>query len=106
VFRRETLKEHTLSDARINGPRVLSAATAVSPHRVKQQDPKGFARCPCVGKLWDLGRLLLTFDNARIETRHLCRPLKWFGREWPFPSRMPYMRSMPRSSRGGSLFRY
>jgi len=72
VFRRETLKEHILCDARINDPRVLSAATAVSAHRVKQQDTKGFARCPCVGKLWDLGRLLPTFDNARIERAVTC----------------------------------
>lgn len=60
MFRRETLEEHPLSDARINDPRVLSAATAIPSHRVKQQDTKEFARRPFVGKLRDLDPPLLS----------------------------------------------
>jgi len=68
-------------------PRILSAATAVPPHRVGQEEIKGFARELFAGKFRDLERLLPIFDNAQIETRHFCQPLKWYGREWSFPER-------------------
>jgi alkylresorcinol/alkylpyrone synthase len=68
-------------------PRILSAATAVPPHRVGQEEIKGFARDLFAGKFRDLERLLPVFDNGRIETRHFCQPLGWYGREWSFPER-------------------
>ena len=74
-------------DARSENPRVLSAATAVPPHRVEQGEIKEFARWLFAGKFRDLDRLLPIFDNGQIETRHFCRPLQWFGREWSFPER-------------------
>jgi alkylresorcinol/alkylpyrone synthase len=74
-------------EASINNPRILSAATAVPPHRIEQGDIKEFARCLFAGKFRDLDRLLPVFDNGQIETRHSCRPLEWFKREWSFPER-------------------
>src|SRR5918911_4540456 len=74
-------------EASINTPRILSAATAVPPYRIEQGDTKEFARQLFAGKFRDLDRLLPVFDNGQIETRHSCRPLEWFGQEWPFPER-------------------
>jgi len=71
----------------LNNPRILSAATAVPPHRIEQEDTKEFARRLFAGKFRDLDRLLPVFDNGQIEARHVCRPLEWFGREWSFPER-------------------
>ena len=71
----------------LSGPRVLSTATAVPPHRVGQRETKEFARELFAGKFRDLERLLPVFDNGLIETRHFCQPLEWFEREWTFPER-------------------
>jgi alkylresorcinol/alkylpyrone synthase len=71
----------------LNNPRILSAATAVPPHRIEQGDTREFARRLFAGKFRDLDRLLPVFDNGQIEARHSCRPLEWFGREWSFPER-------------------
>ena len=70
-----------------NNPRILSAATAVPPHRLEQGATKEFARRLFAGKFRDLERLLPIFDNGLIETRYTCQPLEWFGQEWPFPER-------------------
>ena len=72
---------------RDNNPRILSAATAVPPHRVEQGAAKEFARRLFAGKFRDLNRLLPIFDNSEIETRYFCQPQEWFGREWSFPER-------------------
>lgn len=72
---------------RHDNPRILAAATAVPPHRVEQKEVKALARRLFAGRVRDLDRLLPVFDNGRIETRYLCRPLGWFGREWSFPER-------------------
>ncbi len=74
-------------DARDDNPRILSAATAVPPHRVEQGEIKEFARRLFAGKFRDLDRLLPVFDNGEVATRYFCRPLEWFGREWSFPER-------------------
>jgi alkylresorcinol/alkylpyrone synthase len=71
----------------LNGPRVLSTATAVPPHRVEQREIKEFARGLFAGKFWDLERLLPIFNNGLIEARYFCQPLEWFGQEWTFPER-------------------
>jgi alkylresorcinol/alkylpyrone synthase len=70
-----------------NNPCILSAATAVPPHRIEQADTKKFARRLFAGKFRDLERLLPIFDNGLIETRHTCQPMEWFGQEWSFPER-------------------
>ena len=74
-------------DARDDNPRILSAATAVPPHRVEQGEIKEFARRLFADRFRDLERLLPVFDNGEIASRHFCRPLEWFGREWSFPER-------------------
>ncbi|MDQ5814656.1 MAG: stilbene synthase [Actinomycetota bacterium] len=71
----------------LDGPRVLSTATAVPPHRVEQREIEDFARHLFAGKFRDLERLLPIFDNGLIETRYFCQPLEWFGQEWSFPER-------------------
>ena len=71
----------------LDGPRVLSTATAVPPHRVEQREIKEFARGLFAGKFWDLERLLPIFDNGLVEARYFCQPLEWFEREWSFPER-------------------
>src|SRR5215207_3622109 len=71
----------------LDGPRVLSTATAVPPHRVEQWEIREFARGFFGGKFRDLERLLPIFDNGLIETRYFCQPLEWFEREWTFPER-------------------
>ena len=70
-----------------SNPHILSAATAIPPHRIEQGDTKEFARRLFAGKFRDLDRLLPVFDNGQIETRHSCRPLEWFGWERSFPER-------------------
>ena len=74
-------------DARSDNPRILSATTAVPPHRVEQGEVKEFARRLFAGKFRDLDRLLPIFDNGQIASRHFCQPQEWFGREWSFPER-------------------
>ncbi len=64
MFRRNLLGKSPLPDARVVNPRVLSAATAVPPHRVEQGDIKEFARQLFAGKFRDLDRLLPIFDNG------------------------------------------
>ena len=71
----------------LEGPDVLSTATAVPPHRVEQREIKEFARELFAGKFWDLERLLWNFDNGFTEARYLYQPLEWFGQEWSFPKR-------------------
>ena len=61
--------------------RILSAATAVPLHEVRQEESKEFARNLFAGKFQDLERLLPVFDNGQIETRHFCRSSGWFGQE-------------------------
>jgi alkylresorcinol/alkylpyrone synthase len=76
-----------VAGARVNNPRVLSAATAVPSCRVEQREVKELARQLFAGKFRDLDRLLPVFDNSQIESRHFCQPPEWFGREWSFPER-------------------
>jgi alkylresorcinol/alkylpyrone synthase len=71
----------------LDGPRILSTATAVPLHRVEQREIKEFACELFAGKFRDLERLLPIFDNGLIEARYFCQPLEWFGQEWSFPER-------------------
>ena len=71
----------------LNNPHILSAATAVPPHRIEQGDTKEFARRLFAGRVRDLDRLLPVFDNGQIEARHSCQPLEWYGQKSSFPER-------------------
>jgi hypothetical protein len=52
----------------LDGPGVLSTATAVPPYRIEHREIKEFTRRLFAGKFWDLERLLPIFDNSLIET--------------------------------------
>ena len=73
-----------------DNPRILSAATAVPPHRVEQGDTKEFARRLFDGKFRDLDRLLPIFDNGQIEARYFCQPRGGSGGSGRSPSATPY----------------
>lgn len=59
-------------------PRILSAATAVPPHRIGQREVKEFARKLFFGKFRNLDRLLPVFGNSLIKGRYFCMPLEWY----------------------------
>jgi alkylresorcinol/alkylpyrone synthase len=57
---------------------LLSLATAVPPHLLRQSDAKDIGRRAFRRKsLFD--KLSPVFDNAAIATRHLVAPLEWYG---------------------------
>src|SRR5262245_46459693 len=68
-----------------NMPRLISLATALPPHVVRQDEAKRL-----VGELFDgagdaeIARLLAVFDHDAIQTRHVCMPLDWYGRDHDF----------------------
>lgn len=72
-------------------PRLLSLATAVPAHRIRQDEIKAWA-----GRFFkDQGgaaveRLLPAFDNAGIATRYSCVPLDWFDSDhgWEAKNRL------------------
>jgi len=68
----------------MNHPRLLSLATAVPPHLLRQQDAERFARHLFTDVLADDPRLALVFEHAEIEKRHLCVPLEWLGEDHDF----------------------
>ncbi|HLI11409.1 MAG TPA: 3-oxoacyl-[acyl-carrier-protein] synthase III C-terminal domain-containing protein [Alphaproteobacteria bacterium] len=59
-------------------PRLLSLATAVPPHRLRQQDVRDAARTLFTADPERFERLLPVYDNAGIETRYSCVPLEWY----------------------------
>jgi alkylresorcinol/alkylpyrone synthase len=65
-------------------PRLVALATSTPPHTIRQSDARGLA-----AKLFSSSaevdpRLLQVFENAQIETRHLCVPLEWFASSHTF----------------------
>ena len=61
-------------------PHLLSLATAVPPHRLRQADVAAFARQLFAERPpEDLARLLPVYANAGIETRYSCVPLEWYA---------------------------
>ena len=61
-------------------PRLVSVATALPPHEVRQSDARRFAETifgPALPP--EDRRLLAVFGNSGIETRHTCMPLEWYG---------------------------
>ena len=57
-------------------PRLLSVATAVPPHVMRQRDVAAHARHLFGGSLF--ARMLPIFGNAGIETRYSCVPIEWY----------------------------
>ena len=72
-------------------PRLLSLATAVPAHRIRQDEIKAWAR-----RFFNshegtsVERLLPAFDNAGIATRYSCVPLDWFDSDhgWEAKNRL------------------
>lgn len=65
-------------------PSIISVATAVPPHAIRQQDARDFAAHLFAGAIRDDARLLDVFTNVEIETRYACRPLQWFAEKHTF----------------------
>jgi alkylresorcinol/alkylpyrone synthase len=59
-------------------PRILALATAVPPHRLRQDEARALAPELFAGPPETIARLLPVFDNAGIATRHSCLPLERF----------------------------
>lgn len=65
-------------------PRLVALATGTPPHPIRQGDARGLA-AQLFSSAADVDpRLLQVFENAQIETRHLCVPLEWFATRHSF----------------------
>jgi alkylresorcinol/alkylpyrone synthase len=69
------------------GPKILSVATALPPHRIGQGEVKEFARALFSETFKDIERLAPIFDNVQVENRYFCVPREWFERDHAFPER-------------------
>jgi alkylresorcinol/alkylpyrone synthase len=70
-----------------DGPRILSVASALPPHRVGQEEAKTFARGMFSRRHGDFERLLPIFDNVHVENRYFCVPVEWFEQDHTFPEK-------------------
>jgi alkylresorcinol/alkylpyrone synthase len=68
-------------------PRLVALATALPPHVARQDDARGLAAQLFSETIAADRRLLDVFENARIEKRHVCMPLEWYGRPHGFTER-------------------
>lgn len=59
-------------------PKILAASHSLPPHRIEQTQVKEAIGRLFAGHVPDLEGLLHVFDNSRIETRHLVKPLSWY----------------------------
>ena len=65
-------------------PRLLSLATAVPPHVVRQDEVRAFAERLFAARGLGDPRMLAVFDHNSVATRHLCVPLAWFESDHSF----------------------
>lgn len=79
-------------------PRLVSLATAVPPHVLRQEDVARFAKI-LFGTTdeSDIERLLPAFANAGIETRYSCVPINWYRepRGWAEKNRLYIENAVP-----------
>src|SRR5262245_10345452 len=68
-------------------PRLISLATAVPPHTVRQDDARALAAILFADVVADDSRLLDVFRNTAIEARHICKPLEWYRQPRSFEER-------------------
>jgi alkylresorcinol/alkylpyrone synthase len=68
-------------------PKILSVSTFKPPHEVKQEQAIELTRSLFSEKYNDIERLLKVFQNGDIETRNVCMPLEWYGKEHDFEER-------------------
>ncbi len=73
-------------------PKILSAAHALPPHLVPQEQIRALAPPLFEGRVPDLERLLSIFDRSRISRRPLMRPPEWYlGRRPPSEANRIYL---------------
>ena len=79
-------------------PRLVSLATAVPRHVLRQDDVARFAKILFgASNESDIERLLPAFANAGIETRYSCVPLDWYRkpRGWAEKNRLYIENAVP-----------
>jgi alkylresorcinol/alkylpyrone synthase len=68
----------------MNDPRVVAIATATPDYSYSQEQMRAFASRVFSPLLSDEPNLLGIFENAEINTRHLCLPLEWLEEQHSF----------------------
>ncbi|CAM3247791.1 3-oxoacyl-[acyl-carrier-protein] synthase III C-terminal domain-containing protein [Filibacter tadaridae] len=68
-------------------PKILSVNTVQPPHEVKQEQAVALTRSLFSERYKDIERLLNVFQNGDMETRHICMPLEWYGKDHDFEER-------------------
>jgi alkylresorcinol/alkylpyrone synthase len=68
----------------MRNPKVLAIGTAVPGHSLSQAEIKEFAASLFRSQFMHIDRLLPVFDNGCINTRHLAKPLSWYGEKHSF----------------------
>ncbi len=58
--------------------RIIAAAHSLPAHVASQRTVKDVVRRAFAGKVADIDRALMIFDNARIDTRQFMMPLEWY----------------------------
>ncbi|WP_210496487.1 type III polyketide synthase [Microvirga antarctica] len=67
--------------------RLLSIATAVPPHLLRQEDAAALAHDIFSARYGDFQRLSRVFTTSGIKTRHAVRPLEWYATALGWPER-------------------
>jgi alkylresorcinol/alkylpyrone synthase len=62
-------------------PKILAASHALPPHAIPQAEIREAIRGIFARRAPELERLLGVFDHARIDQRHLMRPLSWYSQQ-------------------------
>jgi len=65
-------------------PRIISAAEALPPYAIEQEEVMEFAEKLFKESFSDIKRLLTVFQNGQIEKRHFAKDLEWFEHDHSF----------------------
>jgi len=65
-------------------PRIISAAEALPPYTIEQEEVMEFAEKLFKESFSDIKRLLTVFQNGQIEKRHFAKDLEWFEHDHSF----------------------
>ncbi|WP_210367816.1 3-oxoacyl-[acyl-carrier-protein] synthase III C-terminal domain-containing protein [Bacillus sp. REN3] len=65
-------------------PRIISAAEAIPPFSIEQEQVMDFAEKLFSESFKDIKRLLTVFENGQIEKRHFAKDLDWFEKDHTF----------------------
>lgn len=75
------------TEAPAREPRLISLATAVPAHVLRQDQVKAAARHAFAARGADIERLLPVFDHAGVEIRYSCIPLRQYLEPWTWKAR-------------------